>query len=67
MTPKEKTIRKFTNLIDGCVKSNVSVNTIINYYEALLNNQNIQTNNNDNIINAFLEEQIKEMENNQEF
>jgi hypothetical protein len=31
-----KTKSKFTNLMDGKVLSNVSVSTIINYYESLL-------------------------------
>ena len=32
----KKTISQFTNLIDGKVKSNVSVATIIKYYEIQL-------------------------------
>ena len=32
----KKTRERFTNLLDGKVSSNVSVSTIINYYEDLL-------------------------------
>ena len=33
---KAKTIEKFTNLIDGCVSSGISVAQVINYYESLV-------------------------------
>lgn len=67
MLAKEKTIRKFTNLMDGKVIPNVSVKTILDYYEAILNKEYIETKSSNNILDNFREEQIKEMENNHIF
>ena len=33
---KVKTIEKFTNLLDGCTMSNITVSQVINYYESLI-------------------------------
>jgi hypothetical protein len=65
----QKTINKFTNLIDGKVNSNVAVATIIKYYEiqlGIISNQeqiNIPTS---NITQCFFEEDIKQIEREQD-
>lgn len=57
------TAKKFTNLIDGKVRPNVGVVSIINYYESLLANTHIQTPNTiSNIESNFMEDSIKEIE-----
>jgi hypothetical protein len=65
MTPKEKalkdTVNKFTNLLDGQVKSGVTVRSIINYYESKLNNEPIEiSKSTDGIMENFIEEYIKQ-------
>lgn len=37
-----KTIQRFTNLLDGTVRPNITVSQIIDYYQALLNNNKPQ-------------------------
>lgn len=58
-----KTISRFTNLLDGKVSSNVSVSTIISYYESLCNSAptNVQAPVS-GIMSNFIEEEIKEYE-----
>ena len=61
----QKTINKFTNLIDGKVNSNVSVATIIKYYEIQLGIISSQEQINmptSNITQCFFEEDIKQIE-----
>jgi len=64
----KKTINKFTNLIDGKVNPNVSVATIIKYYEIQLgiSSQDEIIMPTSNITQAFLEEDIKQMEREQD-
>jgi hypothetical protein len=61
----EKTKRRFTNLMDGKVVSNVSVATIINYYESLLNDQLATVESSSHFINNFVEEAVSLIENQQ--
>ena len=61
----EKTKRRFTNLMDGKVVSNVSVATIINYYESLLNDQPATVESSSHFINNFVEEAVSLIENQQ--
>jgi hypothetical protein len=63
---RQDTIRRFTNLLDGSILPKASVSQIIDYYEALKNGSNITVKNNCNITNRFLEEEIKEYENDEE-
>ena len=65
MTPLEKTQRKFTNLLDGGIINGVSVRTIINYYEAQKIGQPVKVVLKDNFLDNFIEEEIKEIEENQ--
>ena len=65
----KKTINQFTNLIDGKVKSNVSVATIIKYYEIQLGIISSQEEINmptSNITQCFIEEDINQMEREQD-
>ena len=65
----KKTISQFTNLIDGKVKSNVSVATIIKYYEIQLGIISSQEEINmptSNITQCFIEEDINQMEREQD-
>jgi len=39
---RNKTIQRFTNLLDGTVRPNISAGQIIDYYQALLNNDKPQ-------------------------
>lgn len=39
---RQKTIQRFTNLLDGTVKPNIGPGQIIDYYQSLLNNTNLQ-------------------------
>jgi len=62
-----KTIRKFTNLIDGKVLSGISVAQIISYYESLI--LDVPTNNVsriDGIVANFMEDYINSLANEQE-
>ena len=61
---QKDTVKRFTNLIDGKVLPFVSVATIINHYELLLNGSkpNILPSNN-GIEKNFEEEWINELEN----
>lgn len=61
----EKTTRRFTNLMDGKVVSNVSVATILNYYENLLNDQPTTVISSSHFINNFVEEAVSMIENQQ--
>lgn len=56
------TVKKFTNLAGGGILPRASVSQIINYYEALLENIKPTVHSGCNITNRFVEEQIKEME-----
>lgn len=59
----DKTIKRFTNLLDGKVVSNISVSGVIKYYEALLDNQPAPViKRSSGILNNFIEEDIKEYE-----
>ena len=56
------TKKKFTNLIDGSILPNISVEDVIKYYESMLNNQPIKpVRKISNIESNFLEESIEEM------
>ena len=56
------TKKKFTNLIDGSILPNISVEDVIKYYELMLNNQPIKpVRKISNIESNFLEESIEEM------
>lgn len=63
---RQLTIRRFTNLLDGSIIPSASVGKIIDYYEALKNGSNITVKDNCSITNRFLEEEIKEYENDEE-
>lgn len=56
------TVQRFTNLAGGGILPRASVSQIINYYETLLENNKPTFHSGDNITNRFVEEQIKEME-----
>lgn len=59
---KAKTIEKFTNLLDGCVSSGISVAQVISYYESLI--LDVPTNNVsriDGIIENFMEDYINDL------
>ena len=59
----DKTIKRFTNLLDGKVVSNISVSSVIKYYEALLDNKPAPViTRSSGILNNFIEEDIKEYE-----
>ena len=66
MTKEEalsKTKAKFTNLLDGKTLPNISVSSVIEYYESLLNDNPISVNEPlSNIDINFLEAAIDEME-----
>jgi hypothetical protein len=64
----DKTIRRFTNLLDGKVVSNISVSSVIKYYEALLDNQPTPViTRSSGILDNFIEEDIKEYEEDEYF
>jgi hypothetical protein len=54
----EKTVSRFTNLMDGKVSSNVGVRTIIDYYEQLQKNSVPKVSTMGNIERRFLEAEI---------
>lgn len=54
----EKTVSRFTNLMDGKVLSNVGVRTIIDYYEQLQKNSVSKVSTMGNIERRFLEAEI---------
>ena len=54
----EKTVSRFTNLMDGKVSSNVGVRTIIDYYEQLQKNAVPKVSTMGNIERRFLEAEI---------
>jgi hypothetical protein len=56
----EKTIKKFTNLLDGKT-INVAVKTILDYYNSLLENKDMVVKSVSNIEQNFQEEEIQEM------
>jgi hypothetical protein len=56
----EKTIKKFTNLLDGKT-INVGVKTILDYYNSLLENKDMVVKSVSNIEQNFQEEEIQEM------
>ena len=59
----EKTVRKFTNLIDGKILSGVSVNTVISYYESLCTDIPGKTvMPKSGIMQNFIEDEIKDLE-----
>lgn len=59
----EATAKRFTNLMDGKVLSNTGVRTIIAHYESLLVNRPVPvTAAHCDITNNFMEEAIKEYE-----
>lgn len=60
----EKTIIRFTNLIDGTVRNGVSVSKIISHYESLLNEGKASSSNSvmGNIEKCFLEADIRDIE-----
>lgn len=65
----KKTINQFTNLIDGKVKPNVSVATIIKYYEkqlGIISSQEEICMPTSNITQCFMEEDINQMEREQD-
>ena len=57
-----KTISKFTNLMDNSVLPKVDVETIINHYESLLNDEEIKTSKRiSNIETNFIEDEINDI------
>ena len=64
---RQATIRRFTNLLDGSIISSASVSQIIEYYEAQLRNAPIAVKTNCSITNNFLDAQIAEYEEENEF
>lgn len=56
------TVTRFTNLAGGGILPRASVSQIINYYEALLENNKPTVHSGCNITNRFVEEEIKEIE-----
>ncbi len=58
--PKQATISRFTNLLDGSIINSASVSTIIEYYEAQLRNAPIVVKTNCSITNNFLDDQYNE-------
>ena len=65
----KKTINQFTNLIDGKVKPNVSVATIIKYYEkqlGIISSQEEICMPTSNITQCFVEEDVNQMEREQD-
>ncbi len=60
---RDLTVKRFTNLIDGKVLSNVSVLSIISYYEGLLYGQKTDPPKPySNIVDSFIQEDINSME-----
>jgi hypothetical protein len=60
---RSATVSKFTNLWDGSVLSHASVSTIIDHYEALLAGAKpARISDHSHFIQNFIEEQIKEYE-----
>jgi hypothetical protein len=60
---KAKTIEKFTNLLDGCTMSNITVSQVINYYDALI--LGVPTDNPrriDGIIANFMEDYVNSLD-----
>lgn len=64
---RQATISRFTNLLDGSIIPSASVSTIIDYYEAQLKNAPIVVKTNCSITNNFLDAQIAEYEEDNEF
>ena len=61
---KQKTIKRFTNLIDGTVKNGIGPGEVINYYESILASAPIPyVKSHSGFEQNFLEEQIQEYEN----
>jgi hypothetical protein len=64
----QKTTDKVTNLYDGSILSKYSVRDIIDYYEAIKNNQvRVIKNTPGNIESNFLEDYFRELEDEQDF
>lgn len=63
----KKTREKFTNLLDGTVLPSATVTSIINYYETLVE-KNVApvVKHSSGILDNFMEEEIKEYEEQQE-
>lgn len=60
----EQTEEQFTNLLDGSILPNATIEEIIEYYESLLNNKSIDTHTSISNIEAnFIEAEIEEMAN----
>jgi hypothetical protein len=60
---RSATVSKFTNLWDGSVLSHASVSTIIDHYEALLAGAKpARINDHSHFIQNFIDEQIREYE-----
>jgi len=64
----QKTTDKVTNLYDGSILSKYSVRDIIDYYEAIKNNQvRVIKNTPGNIESNFQEDNFRELEDEQDF
>lgn len=61
MDALEQTVKKFTNLMDGKVISNVSVRTIIEYYQSLVDSKPAVHKSIGNIEQQFQEQEIDEL------
>ena len=66
MTPQEQALKdttnRYTNLLDGCIRSGVSVKEIICYYESKLTNQPApETKRSSGIVDNFIEEYINQL------
>lgn len=59
---RQDTIRRFTNLLDGSIIPSASVSTIIDYYEGIKNNAPVVVKDNCSITNSFVEAEIQEYE-----
>ena len=64
---RNATIRRFTNLLDGGIIPRASVSQILDYYEAQLRNVPIAVKQHCNITSQFLNEEIQEMEEDEEY
>lgn len=60
--PRQDTIRRFTNLLDGSIIPRASVSQIIDYYEALKNGSNPTVKQHCSITDNFRNEEIAEIE-----